>query len=156
MIIAGAFLFFDPSNLATAASSLKCKTIDLNPTHRKAALDFELNTGGIINSGPGSIVIETLNDLSLHQVIKPSKDVTVFFGDTRFIYTLGLVQPTTRAKVLECTTQAKENVYAPALCILYVDQFPTLAQELKGAADLGITTSVAFPPGLPDILYQTL
>ncbi len=53
--------------------------------------------------------------------------------------------------ILQCTVtgsiaEAKESVYAPALCVLFADQFPQHVKILEGFVKLGVNVSISFAP----------
>jgi hypothetical protein len=80
-----------------------CKTIILDQSHKTAVLEGEIPVWGITNGGPASVVIQTKTDPAfLYQIAPSPGTATVFSGDARYTYTIGLVAPGKKATLQVC------------------------------------------------------
>jgi len=82
-------------------SSKNCKAYALSRKRARIELRGKVPVWTLLNQGPSPVVIRVSNG-DVMPPLMPSNDPTIFLGDTRYRYTLGLPTSSGKAKVYVC------------------------------------------------------
>lgn len=119
---------------------LACAPVSLDTTHPQADLHGAGSIWILINEGPAPVAIRTEADATLNAVVEPHENgdaLSVFAGDRRHRYTIGLVTLNTNADIHVCATMSAIGLIEKAMDLSQRGDDATAVALIQGLADQG-------------------